>query len=75
MNGGQFFLNAQVNYTFMQNRATLELNGYDLLDQRRFYEESVTATSRTEDWYKGIGRYVSLTFRLKLDPKAKKNQQ
>lgn len=75
MNGGQFFLNAQVNYTFMQNRATLELNGYDLLNQRRFYEESVTATSRTEDWYKGIGRYVSLTFRLKLDPKAKKNQQ
>ena len=72
MNGGQFLLNARINFTFLKNRAELELNANDLLDQEKWYAEEITATSHTENWDKSLGRYVSLTFTYRFDPKANK---
>lgn len=72
MNGGQFLLNAQVNYTFLKNRAKLVLYANDLLNQKKWYYSDITATSHSETWERSIRRYVSLTFSYKFDPKAEK---
>lgn len=74
MNGGQFLLNARINFQFIKNRADLELRAYDLLNQKKWYEQSITATSHSESWEKSLGRYVTLTFRYRFDPKADKKQ-
>lgn len=72
MNGGQFLLNARINFTFLKNRADLELCANDLLDQEKWYNQDITATSHSESWEKLLGRYVSLTFKYRFDPKADK---
>lgn len=72
MNGGQFLLNAAVSFKFLKNRAELELNANDLLDQEKWYAEEITATSHAENWDKSLGCYVSLTFTYRFDPKANK---
>ena len=72
MNGGQFLLNAQVNYTFLKNRAELALYANDLLNQKKWYYSDITATSHSETWERSIRRYVSLTFSYRFDPKAEK---
>lgn len=72
MNGGQFLLNAQVNFTFLKNRAELQLYATDLLNQRKWHYSDITATSHSETWEKGMRRYVSLTFKYRFDPKSKK---
>lgn len=70
MNGGQFLLNVHVNYTFLKNRAELQLYANDLLDQQKWHYSDITATSHSETLDNSIGRYVSLTFSYRFDPKA-----
>lgn len=69
MNTDQFLLNASIAYTFLHNRATLTLDGKDLLNQVKRNTYSITATSRTESGEDYLHRYVMLSFKYKFDPK------
>lgn len=69
MNGGQFLLNAQVDYSFLKNRAQLVLYAHDLLNQQKHNFSTITATTHTEGGKKFMNQYVSLTFKYRLDPK------
>jgi len=69
MNTDQFLLNASIAYTFLHNRATLTLDGKDLLNQVKRNTYSITATSRTESGENYLHRYVMLSFKYKFDPK------
>lgn len=71
MNGGQFLLNAQVDYSFLKNRAQIVLSAHDLLNQQKHNFSTITATTHTEGGERFMHQYASLSFRYRLDPKSK----
>lgn len=71
MNGNQFLLNAQVDYSMLKNRARLTLEGNDLLNQKKLIYSDITATTHTEGGQQFLHQYVSLTFTYNFDTRKK----
>lgn len=71
LNGSQVLLNAQVEFSFMKNRAELILYGHDLLNNQKHVYADITATTHTEGGERFLHQYATLTFRYMFNPKAK----
>lgn len=71
MNGGQFLLNAQVDYSLLKNRAELILKADDLLNQQKHNFSSFTATTQAEGGERFMHQYLSFTFRYRFDPRSR----
>ncbi len=61
-----FIINAEITKLIFNNNATLAIRGYDLLNQTKSFNESISGNRRTESRTLTLGRYVivSLTFRF-----------
>ena len=61
-----FIWNAEITKLIFNNNATLAIRGYDLLNQTKTFNESISGNRRTESRSLALGRYVivSLTFRF-----------
>lgn len=64
----RWLINAGISYSFLKdNRATIRLKGYDLLDSRRSIYREITALSSTTEETNTLGRYVMLHFIYRFD--------
>jgi len=62
-----FILNLYLEKQFLKgNRASLRIQGYDLLDQNTSVSRAVTANSITDNRSNQLGRYFMLSFTLRL---------
>lgn len=61
-----FIVNTEITKLIFNNNATLAIRGYDLLNQTKTFNESISGNRRTESRSLALGRYVivSLTFRF-----------
>lgn len=61
-----FIINTEITKLIFNNNATLAIRGYDLLNQTKTFNESISGNRRTESRTLALGRYVivSLTFRF-----------
>ncbi|MBP5333341.1 MAG: hypothetical protein J6Y66_04150, partial [Bacteroidales bacterium] len=61
-----FIINTEITKLIFNNNATLAIRGYDLLNQTKSFNESISGNRRTESRTLPLGRYVivSLTFRF-----------
>ena len=61
-----FIINTEITKLIFNNNATLAIRGYDLLNQTKSFNESISGNRRTESRTLTLGRYVivSLTFRF-----------
>ena len=61
-----FIMNAEITKLIFNNNATLAIRGYDLLNQTKSFNESISGNRRTESRTLTLGRFVivSLTFRF-----------
>ena len=61
-----FIINTEITKLLFNNNATLAIRGYDLLNQTKSFNESISGNRRTESRTLTLGRYVivSLTFRF-----------
>ena len=59
-------INTEITKLLFNNNATLAIRGYDLLNQTKTFNESISGNRRTESRTLALGRYVivSLTFRF-----------
>ena len=71
MNKSRFLLNANVNYSFIKNKATIIFHINDIFNKDTRYSSTVTATTRTEGSSNFLHQYASLTFNYKFEAKKK----
>ena len=62
----EMIVNLDVQKLLFNNKVTLALRAYDLFDQARNINETISNNSRTESWSNTLGRYVivALTYRF-----------
>ena len=73
MNGAEHILNLSLTKAF-SNNILLQLEGLDLLGQRKNYIRTITAQSRVEQETNILGRYVMLHFIWRVNSKPKSGQ-
>ena len=56
----------------LKGRGWIRLDVDDILNQQTYYETSLNAYQRTEQWHNGMHHYVRLSFSYDLDPKGQK---
>lgn len=67
--------NASISYQFLPGKAaTLMLKVYDLLQQQKSINRSVTANYIDDTWYNSLTRYFMLTFTYRFNTFGKGNQ-
>lgn len=67
MNTDELIWNAQIAYKFLNNKATLSLQAYDILGQRSNISRMISATSRTDSRTNAINSYAMLHFIYRLN--------
>ncbi len=68
-NTNELIWNAQISQSFLKGKPlSLRLEFYDILGQQSNFSRSISAMSRTDNWYNSINSYVMLraTYRLNL---------
>ena len=62
-NSNELVWNAQVSYRFLKGRAaTISLQAYDILNNRKNFNRSISANGRTDTWTQTINSYVMAHF-------------
>ena len=56
----------------LKGRGWIRLDVDDILNQQTYYETSLNAYQRTEQWHNGMHHYVRLSFSYDFDPKGQK---
>ena len=62
-NSNELVWNAQVSYRFLKGRAaTISLQAYDILNNRKNFNRSISANGRTDTWTQTVNSYVMAHF-------------
>ncbi len=62
-NSNELVWNAQVSYRFLKGRAaTISLQAYDILNNRKNFNRNISANGRTDTWTQTINSYVMAHF-------------
>ena len=77
-NTNELIWNAQISQSFLKGKPlSVRLEFYDILGQQSNFSRSISAMSRTDNWYNSINSYVMLraTYRLNLFGTKEARQQ
>lgn len=74
MNAGSWVWNARLSRAFMQKRLTVMLDVFDILNDVKNVQRSLSAMGRTETWYNSINRYLMLHLVYKFSTSEKKKK-
>ncbi len=74
MNAGSWVWNARLSKTFMHKRLTVMLDAFDILNDVKNVQRSLSAMGRTETWYNSINRYLMLHLVYKFSTAEKKKK-
>lgn len=67
-NTNELIWNAQISQSFLKGKPlSVRLEFYDLLRQQSNFSRSITAMSRTDNWYNSINSYVMLRMSYRLN--------
>ena len=66
MNTNELIWNAQVQFSFIKNKATLAIALYDILHQRSDVRRNMSSYSRTDTYTNNINSYFLVTFNYRL---------
>lgn len=62
-NSNELVWNAQVSYRFLKGRAaTISLQAYDILNNRKNFNRNITANGRTDTWTQTVNSYLMAHF-------------
>ena len=62
-NSNELVWNAQISYRFLKGRAaTISLQAYDILNNRKNFNRNITANGRTDTWTQTVNSYVMAHF-------------
>lgn len=62
-NSNELVWNAQVSYRFLKGRAaTISLQAYDILNNRKNFNRNITANGRTDTWTQTVNSYIMAHF-------------
>lgn len=73
MNDNAWVWNARLSKVFMKDKLTLMLDGFDILNDVKNVQHSLSAMGHSETWYNSVNRYIMLhvIYRLNIQPKKK----